>query len=113
MFMRFSTDGRARLTWTLPLGDPKNKKAGETVGAHCLVKDAKGNIYIGDIWRFDGKNWTDLKPAAPLPSIRGRLAGDWDFVRSRLVIFGGQGTTGAKGAIDRINTMETKQHLGG
>ena len=56
-----------------------------------------GNRYIGDIWRFDGTDWVDLKPAGPAPSIRGRLAGEWDLIRQRLVIFGGQGPTGALG----------------
>lgn len=67
MFMRFSTDGRARLTWTLPLGDPENKKTGETVGAHCLVKDAKGNIYIGDIYTERAQKFVPVttRPKAP------------------------------------------------
>ena len=59
LFMRFSTDGRVHQTWTMPLGDiGTNKdmpdtsklKPGETVGAHCIAQDSKGNVYIGDIY---------------------------------------------------------------
>lgn len=50
MFVRFSTDGRVRQLWTLPMGEVGNTKPGETVGAHCIVKDSKSNIYIGDIY---------------------------------------------------------------
>ena len=57
--MRFSTSGRIQQTWTMPLGDiGTNKdmpntsklKPGETVGAHCIAQDSKGNVYIGDIY---------------------------------------------------------------
>jgi len=59
VFMRFSTSGRVLQTWTIPLGDigtNKDKpdtsklKPGETVGAHCIAQDSKGNVYIGDIY---------------------------------------------------------------
>lgn len=59
LFMRFSTSGRIQQTWTMPLGDiGTNKdipdtsklKPGETVGAHCIAQDSKGNVYIGDIY---------------------------------------------------------------
>lgn len=50
LFVRFSTDGRVRQLWTLPMGEPGKTKPGETVGAHCIVKDSKGNIYVGDIY---------------------------------------------------------------
>jgi hypothetical protein len=50
VFMRFSTDGRVRQLWMLPLGEPKKTKPGETVGIHCIVQDPDGNIYVGDIY---------------------------------------------------------------
>ncbi len=59
MLVRFSTDGRVRQIWTLPLGDIGTDKdhpdtsrlrPGETVGAHCIVSDSQGNLYVGDIY---------------------------------------------------------------
>ena len=59
MLVRFSTDGRVRQTWMIPLGDigdDKNNpdvsrlKPGETVGVHCIAQDSQGNLYVGDIY---------------------------------------------------------------
>lgn len=59
ILMRFTTDGRITQSWVLPLGDiGTNKdvpdtsklKPGETVGAHCIAQDSKGNVYVGDIY---------------------------------------------------------------
>lgn len=59
LFMQFDRNGRVYQTWTMPLGDiGANKdmpdtsklKPGETVGAHCIAQDARGNVYIGDIY---------------------------------------------------------------
>ncbi len=59
LFMRFSTDGRVRQTWMIPLGDigeDKNNpdvsrlEPGETVGVHCIAQDSKGNLFVGDIY---------------------------------------------------------------
>ena len=59
ILMRFTTSGRITQSWTLPLGDiGTNKdvpdtsklKPGETVGAHCIAQDSKGNLYVGDIY---------------------------------------------------------------
>jgi len=59
VLMRFATSGRLLQTWTLPLGDigtnkdmPETSKLkpGETVGAHCIAQDSKGNVYVGDIY---------------------------------------------------------------
>jgi len=59
LFLQFSTDGRVRQTWTLPLGDigtdkdhpdTSKLKPGETVGAHCIAQDSQGNVYVGDIY---------------------------------------------------------------
>ena len=93
----------AQAAWTrlAPAASPAQRTevimASDGTGAVMYGGIAPGNTFVGDIWRFDGKNWTDLKPAAPLPSTRGRLAGGWDLVRGRLVIFGGQGPNGLLG----------------
>jgi hypothetical protein len=59
LFMQFSPTGRVHQMWTMPLGDigpdkdhPQTSqlKPGETVGAHCIAQDSRGNIYIGDIY---------------------------------------------------------------
>lgn len=50
LFVRFSSDGRVRQLCTLPLGKSGETKPGETVGAHCIVQDSQGNVYIGDIY---------------------------------------------------------------
>jgi len=59
VFMRFSTDGRVRQVWQIPLGDigdDKNHpdtsrlKPGEAVGVHCIAADSKGNLYVGEIY---------------------------------------------------------------
>lgn len=59
MFVRFSTDGKVRQLWTIPLGDigtDKNHpdvsrlKPGEAVGVHCIAQDRQGNLYVGDIY---------------------------------------------------------------
>jgi len=59
LFMRFAPNGRVLQTWTMPLGDigtnkdmpeTSNLKPGETVGAHCIVQDSQGNVYVGDIY---------------------------------------------------------------
>ncbi len=59
LLMRFSTDGRLRQVWSIPLGDigpDKNKpdvsklQPGDAVGVHCIAQDSKGNLYVGDIY---------------------------------------------------------------
>ena len=30
--------------------DTSKLKPGETVGAHCIAQDSKGNVYVGDIY---------------------------------------------------------------
>jgi len=59
VFMRFSTDGRVRQVWQIPLGDigdDKNNpdtsglKPGEAVGVHCIATDSAGNLYVGEIY---------------------------------------------------------------
>ena len=48
--MRFSTDGRVRQIWSIPLGDPEDLKPGETIGVHAVVQDSHGNVYLGDAY---------------------------------------------------------------
>lgn len=46
IFMRFSTDGKARQLWTVPLGQ---EKPGECNWLHAVAADSQGNLYAGDI----------------------------------------------------------------
>ena len=59
VFMKFSTDGKVKQVWHIPLGDigsDKNKpdtsrlQPGEAVGVHCIGTDSKGNLYVGEIY---------------------------------------------------------------
>lgn len=50
LFMRFSTDGRVRQVWSIPLGVKDNVKPGEAIGVHCIAQDSRGNLYVGDIY---------------------------------------------------------------
>jgi hypothetical protein len=50
VFMRFSTDGRVRQVWTIPLGEPGKVKPGDGIGVHCIAQDSRGNLYVGDIY---------------------------------------------------------------
>lgn len=49
LFMRFSTDGRVRQLWTVPVGVDGKEKPGECNWVHAIVVDSKGNIYAGDV----------------------------------------------------------------
>jgi len=73
LLMRFSTSGRLRQLWSIPLGDigpDKNKpdvsrlQPGETVGVHCIAQDSQGNLYIGDIY---GERAQKLVPVTKRP----------------------------------------------
>lgn len=59
LFMRFSTDGRVRQIWSIPLGnigpdkdnpDTSKLKPGEAVGVHCIAPNSKGDLFVGDIY---------------------------------------------------------------
>ncbi|MDZ4288360.1 MAG: hypothetical protein U0984_10400, partial [Prosthecobacter sp.] len=50
MFMRISAEGKLQQLWTIPLGVKGKVKPGDTIGAHCIVSDSKGNLYVGDIY---------------------------------------------------------------
>jgi len=64
LLMRFSIDGRVRQVWSIPLGDPKNPKPGETIGVHAIVQDSKGNLYLGDAY---GNRAQKLVPVTTRP----------------------------------------------
>lgn len=59
--MRFSTDGRVRQVWTLPLGDPESPQPGDTIGAHCIAEDGEGNLFIGDIYGERAQKFVPIK----------------------------------------------------
>jgi len=46
LFMRFSTDGRLRQLWSVPVGE---EEPGECNWVHCIAVDKEGNLYVGDI----------------------------------------------------------------
>ena len=49
VFMRFSTNGRVRQVWTVPMGKDGEEQPGDCNWLHCVALDSKGNIYAGDI----------------------------------------------------------------
>jgi len=49
VFMRFSTDGKARQLWTVPVGQDGREKPGECNWLHAVAVDSRGNLYAGDI----------------------------------------------------------------
>lgn len=50
VILRFSTDGRVRQMWTIPLGEQGKVQPGEAIGIHCIDQDSQGNLYVGDIY---------------------------------------------------------------
>ena len=52
-----------------------------------------------ELWRFDGATWTLLAPTGVLPSPRSRFGGDYDLIRGRLVVFGGDAQYVGGGAL--------------
>ncbi len=54
---------------------------------------------FNELWRFDGVGWTLLQPTGPLPSPRSRLAGGYDLIRGKLVLFGGDAQYVGGGAL--------------
>lgn len=50
MFMRFSPEGKVKQLWTIPLATKGKEKPGDGIGVHCIVEDAKKNLYVGDIY---------------------------------------------------------------
>lgn len=49
VFLRFSTDGRARQLWTVPVGQDGKEKPGECNWLHAVAVDSQGNLYTGEI----------------------------------------------------------------
>jgi len=50
ILLRLSKDGRVLQNYGLPFAAEGSKIPGETRGAHCLVQDSQGNLYVGDIY---------------------------------------------------------------
>ena len=59
IFLRFTTDGKLRKVWSIPLGDIGDGKdnpdvtrlnPGEAVGVHCIAPDRAGNLFAGEIY---------------------------------------------------------------
>mgnify|MGYP002622224690 CR=1 FL=1 len=50
ILMRFNPDGRVVQNYGLPFAEEGSSIPGETRGAHCMVQDSQGNVYIGDIY---------------------------------------------------------------
>jgi sugar lactone lactonase YvrE len=49
IFMRFTTDGKVRQLWTVPVGQDGQEKPGECNWLHAVAVDSQGNLYAGDI----------------------------------------------------------------
>jgi hypothetical protein len=49
IFLRFSSDGRARQLWTVPVGQDGKEKPGECNWLHAVAVDSQGNLYAGEI----------------------------------------------------------------
>lgn len=49
IFMRFSTDGKARQLWSVPVSPDGQEKPGECNWLHAVAVDSQGNLYAGDI----------------------------------------------------------------
>ncbi|MCA9232063.1 MAG: hypothetical protein KDA57_15550 [Planctomycetales bacterium] len=80
VFMRFSTDGRVRQVWQIPLGDigdDKNNpdvsrlKPGEAVGVHCIDTDSQGNLYVGEIYSERAQKFVPVTEREPAVSAAG------------------------------------------
>lgn len=50
VFMKLSKEGRVLQVWGVPLAGEGTSVPGETRGAHCIVEDSQGNLYVGDIY---------------------------------------------------------------
>ena len=49
IFLRFTTDGRARQLWTVPVGQDGKEKPGDCNWLHAVAVDSQGNLYTGEI----------------------------------------------------------------
>ena len=66
VFVRFSTDGRVRQVYSIPLGEKDNLKPGDGIGVHCIAQDSNGNLYVGDIYGERAQKFVPVtkRPAA-------------------------------------------------
>lgn len=65
-FMRFSSDGRVRQIWTIPLVDKKeDAKPGNAKGVHCIAQDSQGNLFVGDIYTERAQKFVPVTKAEP------------------------------------------------
>lgn len=64
IFLRFSTDGKLRQLWTVPVGQDGQEQPGQCNWLHAAAVDSQGNLYAGDI---NGKRMQKFlrDPAAP------------------------------------------------
>jgi len=49
IFLRFSTDGKVRQLWTVPVGQDGQEQPGQCNWLHAVAVDSQGNLYAGDI----------------------------------------------------------------
>ncbi len=56
-----------------------------------------GGSAMNDLWEFDGATWTEKTKngAAGSPPARDKAGVAWDFTGNKLIVFGGQGASGA------------------
>ncbi|MFO1022088.1 MAG: peptidyl-alpha-hydroxyglycine alpha-amidating lyase family protein [Planctomycetales bacterium] len=70
VLMRFDTAGKVKQVWSVPLGVKGMPKPGDLIWGHCIVQDAEGNLYVGDIEGLRAQKFvpvtkrppSDLKP---------------------------------------------------
>ena len=65
IFMRFSTDGKLRQVWTVPVGHDGKEQPGDCNWLHAVAVDSQGNLYAGDIM---GKRMQKLVRAPVTPA---------------------------------------------
>ncbi|WP_161602260.1 peptidyl-alpha-hydroxyglycine alpha-amidating lyase family protein [Tautonia marina] len=49
VFMKFSTEGRLLMQWSVPKGEDGHEHPGDCNWVHCIAADTEGNLYVGDI----------------------------------------------------------------
>lgn len=64
LFMRFSTDGKLRQLWAVPVGQDGKEKPGDCNWLHAVAVDSQGSLYAGDIM---GKRMQKFVRAAVKP----------------------------------------------
>ena len=51
------------------------------------------DVYLDDVWEYDGVTWTQRTPVTTVPAGREGAACAWDAVRRKLVVHGGYSWT--------------------